>query len=147
MAFALERSLLHLLHRASQAADELFDEKLPSDQLTPRQFVVLMTVLEADGLNQTEIVQRTGIDRSTLTGIVQRLLVKGLLSRRRSRLDRRAYEVRLSPVGLNVLEAAMPVVSEVDERLLTKLAPGQTDELFALLRLLAGGIPRTTLTK
>ena len=42
--------------------------------LTPRQFAVLMTIAEEEGLTQTDLVDRTGIDRSTLADIVARLL-------------------------------------------------------------------------
>jgi DNA-binding MarR family transcriptional regulator len=41
--------------------------------LTPRQLAVLVTVANNEGLSQTGLVDRTGIDRSTLADIVRRL--------------------------------------------------------------------------
>ncbi|MEQ1711924.1 MAG: MarR family transcriptional regulator, partial [Hyphomicrobium sp.] len=50
--------------------------------LTPRQYAVLITVAQNEGLSQTNLVDKTGIDRSTLADIVRRMLKKGLLQRR-----------------------------------------------------------------
>jgi DNA-binding MarR family transcriptional regulator len=48
-----------------------------------------------EGLSQTGIVARTGIDRSTLADLVRRLQRKGLLQRRRTKDDARAYAVKM----------------------------------------------------
>ena len=48
--------------------------------LTPRQFAVLITVAGDEGVSQTGIVDATGIDRSTVAEMVQRLAKKGLRS-------------------------------------------------------------------
>ena len=79
----LGKSPIHLLHRAGQCAGDLFAGKVPERDLTPRQFAVLLTVAQNEGLSQTGLVEKTGIDRSTLADIVRRMLKKGLLQRRR----------------------------------------------------------------
>jgi DNA-binding MarR family transcriptional regulator len=66
------RSPIHLLHRASQAVEEAFSSEIKIERLTPRQLVVLTTVAQNEGLSQTGIVDRTGIDRSTLAELVRR---------------------------------------------------------------------------
>ena len=71
--------------------------------LTPRQLAVLVTVANNEGLSQTGLVDRTGIDRSTLADIVRRLQRKGLLQRRRTKEDARAYAVKLTDEGRRVL--------------------------------------------
>ena len=70
----LERSATHLIHRAGQCATDIFQAEARESGLTPRQFAVLMTIAEEEGLTQTDLVDRTGIDRSTLADIVARLL-------------------------------------------------------------------------
>jgi DNA-binding MarR family transcriptional regulator len=69
----LDRSPVHLLHRASQAVEEIFQAAGGDSDLTPRQLAVLATVAGNEGLSQTDIVNLTGIDRSTLADIVKRL--------------------------------------------------------------------------
>ena len=69
----LMNSVLHLLHRAGQAADELFAKEMEGSDLTPRQFAVLVVLAKHENASQTDIVNATGIDRSTLADIVKRL--------------------------------------------------------------------------
>ena len=71
-------SALHLLHRAGQCADELFASQVKESDLTPRQFVVLTAVAGIEEPSQTTLVQKTGIDRSTVADIVRRLVERGL---------------------------------------------------------------------
>jgi DNA-binding MarR family transcriptional regulator len=76
------------------------------------------------------LVEKTGIDRSTLADVVRRILKKGLLQRRRTREDARAYAVKLTEEGWRVLEAAGPLAKRVDEKVLAAI-PGQQRERFA----------------
>lgn len=124
---SLERSPLHLLHRADQCATDLFLAILQEDSLTPRQFAVLSTIAKYEGLSQTHLVERTGIDRSTVADITQRLLKRGLIQRRRTREDARAYAVTLTELGWSRLKAAAPYVRRVDETILAALSDNHRD--------------------
>lgn len=126
----LDRSPLHLLHRASQCASDIFAGELGEGDLTPRQYAVLLTVSMNEGLSQTHLVERTGIDRSTLADIVRRMLKKGLLQRRRTKEDARAYAVKLTDEGWRVLKSAEPLTRKVDERILSALPANQRDRLL-----------------
>ena len=126
---ALNVSLMHLLHRAGQAADELFAAEIGNSELTPRQYAVLAVLAERDTASQTEIVAATGIDRSTLADIVRRLVERELLQRRRTRRDARMYAVRLTEKGEDALRQAGPAVKSTDERLLSSL-PEREREVF-----------------
>jgi MarR family transcriptional regulator, temperature-dependent positive regulator of motility len=126
----LERSPLHLLHRAGQCAADVFQTELGSGDVTPRQFAVLVTVSQNEGLSQTHLVERTGIDRSTLADIVRRMLKKGLLQRRRTREDARAYAVKLTEEGWRVLKSVDPLARKVDDRILASLPSAQRERLL-----------------
>ena len=131
---SLVRSPIHLLHRAGQCAADIFAMELADLDLTPRQFAVLLTVSQREGLSQTDLVEITGIDRSTLADIVRRMLKKGLLQRRRTREDARAYAVRLTDEGLRVLSAARPKVEAVDALIVATLSAEQRTTLVDDLR-------------
>ncbi len=124
-----ERSALHLLHRAGQCADELFALNAANTDLTPRQFEVLRSVSLLEEPSQTALVERTGIDRSTLADIVRRLVERGLLQRRRTRKDARMYAVRLTDAGAKALEQIMPAVDSTNRRLLSTL-PAEDRQAF-----------------
>jgi DNA-binding MarR family transcriptional regulator len=126
----LARSPIHLLHRAGQCAGDIFHAEMKVDGLTPRQLAVLVTVANNEGLSQTGLVDRTGIDRSTLADIVRRMQRKGLLQRRRTKEDARAYAVKLTDEGRKVLRTAEPLAKKVDDRILEVLPGRQRDQFI-----------------
>jgi len=125
----LERSPIHLLHRAGQCASDVFQGEMGEGDLTPRQYAVLVAVSQNEGLSQTHLVEKTGVDRSTLADIVRRMLKKGLLQRRRTKDDARAYAVKLTEEGWRILKTADPLAKRVDDKILAAL-PGQQRERF-----------------
>jgi DNA-binding MarR family transcriptional regulator len=109
----------------------VFAAEIPD--LTPRQFAVLVAVASNEGASQTELVEKTGADRSTLADIVKRLCRKGLLPRSRTREDARAYAVKLADQGRRVLSAASPVARRVDDRVLGALPAKQRKAFLTAL--------------
>jgi MarR family transcriptional regulator, temperature-dependent positive regulator of motility len=125
----LERSPIHLLHRVGQCASDIFQGEMGEEDLTPRQYAVLVAVSQNEGVSQTHLVEKTGVDRSTLADIVRRMLKKGLLQRRRTKDDARAYAVKLTEEGWRVLKATDPLAKRVDDKILAAL-PTQQRERF-----------------
>ncbi|MGE0701097.1 MAG: MarR family winged helix-turn-helix transcriptional regulator [Hyphomicrobiaceae bacterium] len=144
----LDRSPIHLLHRAGQCAGDVFQGEIGESDLTPRQYAVLLTVSQNEGLSQTDLVQRTGVDRSTLADIVRRMLKKGLLQRRRTKEDARAYAVKLTEEGWRVLSACEPLVRKVDDRILQALPARNRDQfvsdLAVIIQSLSAPEPKDT---
>ena len=136
-SFALNASPSHLLHRAQQAAADLHAAALGANGLTQRQFAVLAVLAEQDGVSQSELVGRTGIDRSTLAEMVARMEAKGLTQRTKSITDSRANSVTLTPTGRAMYEEAMPKLAEVDAAVLARLPASKRAGFVELLTRLA----------
>jgi MarR family transcriptional regulator, temperature-dependent positive regulator of motility len=132
-AHALDRSPIHLLHRAAQSASEAFDAVIGKKHLTPRQLLVLAAVADNQGSSQTAIVGLTNIDRSTLADIIRRLQRRGWVQRRRSKEDARAYNVNLTEEGRQVLRDARPLSNRIDTRVLAALPVGQRERFIEML--------------
>ena len=123
----------HLLRRAQQRAVEIYAEELGEAGLRPPQFAVVLTVFQNPGLNQTALVQLTGIDRSTIADMLSRLVRRGILKRRRTDTDGRANTLQVTEEGETLLRAAVHVVNRVQERILEPLAPTERDAFMRLL--------------
>ncbi|MGO9544314.1 MAG: MarR family winged helix-turn-helix transcriptional regulator [Rhodomicrobium sp.] len=117
----IDRSMIHLLHRASQRASEIFALETRDFDLTARQYAVLTTVARHEGLSQTDLVRLTGIDRSTLADVVQRLLKRDIIQRERTMQDGRTYAVSLSQKGRDLLDAIKPYARRADRTVLSCL--------------------------
>jgi DNA-binding MarR family transcriptional regulator len=124
-----QSSATHLLHRAEQYAADIFARIAPQGLLTPRQYAILAAIDEHEGISQTGLVEKTGIDRSTLADIVRRMIDKGLVQRQRTTEDARAYAVRLTRKGSNMLRKMRPYAEEVDRQILQTL-PEEYRNLF-----------------
>ena len=127
-------SLIHLLHRASQIAEERLTRELGDTDVTPRQIAVLAVIAEHEDPSQTDVVEATGIDRSTLADIVRRLVDRKLVSRRRTKEDVRAYALKVTDAGRKVLTTSMPVLARVEVALLDALPAKKRGELVDLLK-------------
>jgi MarR family transcriptional regulator, temperature-dependent positive regulator of motility len=136
----LQQSPMHLLHRAGQHADSLFDAGARESNLTPRQLAVLIEVGHSDGPNQTEIAERTGVDRSTLSELVRRLQKKRLLQRRRTKEDARAYSVAVTDKGRQLLRTIEPIAKRIDEQVLAALTSRQRERFIDALKSIVAAV-------
>lgn len=127
----------HLLRRAQQYAVDVYAREVGADGLTPRQFAVLVTVEQNEGLSQTDLVRLTGIDRSTLADMISRLIKRGLLTRKRTESDQRANAVRITASGLRALKAALPGVRRAEAHVLDPLPAGQRRSFLNALAIMA----------
>jgi DNA-binding MarR family transcriptional regulator len=125
--YRLATSVSHLLHRAEQLATDRFSQLVST--VTLRQFAVLAAIAESPGLSQSDLVRATGIDRSTLADMMNRMAKRGLVARTSSASDARAYSVRLSASGASILAAATQHARAADAAILD-LLPGAKRRTF-----------------
>jgi len=136
--FALNSSPSHLLHRAQQVASIKSAAALKAAGITLRQFSVLAAVAEAEGASQSRLVEATGIDRSTLADMVQRMEDSALISREKSETDARAKAVMLTDKGRDALAIAAPAVRDADDALLAALPKSRRGTFVDILAKLTG---------
>ncbi|WP_323760894.1 MarR family winged helix-turn-helix transcriptional regulator [Maricaulis sp.] len=135
--FHLAESPGHLLHRAQQFAAERFTKAMAGAKLTQRQFAVLHATAEEEGLTQTQLVKSTGIDRSTLAELVARMVKNGLLEREKLADDARAYAVKLTSDGRDLLDAATRGAMDADKAILSALPKNKRASFLETLRRIA----------
>ena len=135
--FNLDNSPAHLLRRATQYANDVYANEVGEDALTARQFAVLLTVDENEGLSQTDLVLRTGIDRSTLADMISRTLKKDLLRRRRTDDDARANSVSITNSGKRALSTVLARVKKAEDKVLSPLPSGKRSDFLKMLTLIA----------
>ncbi|MEL6664463.1 MAG: MarR family transcriptional regulator, partial [Pseudomonadota bacterium] len=107
--------------------------KLRQAGVTLRQFSVLAAASQEDGPSQSRLVDLTGIDRSTLADMLNRMEKTGLITRATSEDDARAKSVALTDRGRDALEAAAPAVRDADNALISTLAKNRRSSFVDLL--------------
>ena len=120
--------------RFSLLSHKKLEEDLEKLGLTPPQFYVLATIGYAGGLPFGEIGAKMMVTVSNLTGIVDRLEEKKLVSRKRDENDRRVVHVVLTEKGGKIYKTTIPLFEKSISYLFSALDKPQQKELSALLR-------------
>ena len=105
----LDRRIGYQLRRAFFRSNGLFARLGGEAGLAPGQFGVLKLVELNPGRSQTEIAAAAGLDRSSLTQLLDQLVGRGLIERRPGR-DRRTVSLHLTAAGAKAAAKAEPKV-------------------------------------
>ena len=144
---ALDHQLCFALYAASLAMTKAYKPLLAPLGLTYPQYLVLLVLWEADGISVSQLGERLTLDSGTLTPLLKRLQLQGLVQRLRDAVDERRVHLHLTPAGqaLRVQAAAVPramaCATACDLQQLSALA----SQLHQLRRQLQA-VPATTAT-
>jgi DNA-binding MarR family transcriptional regulator len=95
----LDNQLCFALHSASLAMTKVYKPHLDALGVTYPQYLALLVLWERDGLGVSELGERLFLDSGTLTPLLKRLEVGGLVNRRRDADDERRVVIRLTDAG------------------------------------------------
>lgn len=125
----------HLARRFHQISNALFDQEMREAglKLTPIQFAALVAIRDNPEIDQVTLAGLIAYDRTTISGVIDRLVEKGLVARVASNIDRRAKLLTLEDEGARVLAMAEPVVQRSQERLVQGLDAAEVEHLNSLM--------------
>ncbi|MET4414879.1 DNA-binding MarR family transcriptional regulator [Bradyrhizobium sp. RT7b] len=123
----------HLARRFQQIAVAVFLAEVGEAgfDLTPVQYAALATIKGNPGLDQVTLAGLIAYDRTTITGVIDRLVQKGLAERRASS---RARELEITDEGRRTLRKITPAVESAQRVMLRGLSAKEGEELMRLLR-------------
>jgi DNA-binding MarR family transcriptional regulator len=110
----LEESLSLPLVRLSKAfrqQEEIWSQDIG---LHTGQGLVIFRLLEEDGLSQSQLAARLGVEIGTVAKTVQRMEKEGLLIRRQDALDARISRVYLTEKGRSLGEPALHIWKDLE---------------------------------
>ena len=91
------------LRMAQEATFQAFSRRSLEIGESPGRFSALTLIGRNPGISQTELSYAAGRDKSSLTPVVEDLVRRGLVARKRMDQDRRTYSLNLTPDGKKVL--------------------------------------------
>lgn len=131
----LDNQLCFALYAATRAMMSTYRGLLANLNLTFPQYLVMLALWETDPITVKELGQMLALDSGTLSPLLKRLEVAGLVTRTRSIQDERLVEIHLTEAGYDLKHRALPVASEFACR--TTLEIEEFSQLRAQLRQLA----------
>jgi DNA-binding MarR family transcriptional regulator len=130
-----------LLHAHEQLVKQLDLELQTGFGLSFNEYDVLLRLVRAplEGLPMTQLADRVMMPASSLTRVVDRLVERGLVDRRRVEQDARLMLTTLTKVGRNLLrDAARHHLAGIREHFVSRLRPDQLRELAEILETITG---------
>jgi DNA-binding MarR family transcriptional regulator len=132
----LEKTPGHLLRRAQQRAIEIYQHEVGENGLRPPQFALMLTVYQNPGINQTELVKITGVDRSTVADTITRLEKRGLIKRKPGK-DQRARRLWVTKAGADAVDRDIVGGQRAQELIMAPIPDADRERFLELLRQIA----------
>ena len=131
--YLLDEQIGFLLRRAHQRATSIFAGNFSALNLTPTQFTALAKIADHGEVSQNRLGRMTAMDPATMKGVIDRLLERGLITRRPDPDDRRRAILELTEAGLSLLQEAVPQGLLTTTETLDPLTAQERDAFLALL--------------
>ncbi|MDI1360665.1 MarR family transcriptional regulator [Methylotenera sp.] len=128
---------LNILRIGTELSDSL-DRFLATHGLLQGRWWVLILLMREDDLTTTpsELADKSGVSRATMSGLINGLLRDGLIARQEGDVDRRSYSVKLTEAGQAKLDEVMPDYYSRVKKMMGAIPVQQRDNLLMQLMLI-----------
>jgi DNA-binding MarR family transcriptional regulator len=137
---ALEHWVGFNLRMAQAATFAAFSRLSKEIGVRPGRFATLMLIGRNPGISQTALSRANGRDKSTLTPVLEDLVRRGLVRRKRTNNDRRAYRLTLTPAGRKLLHQLTACARRHEHKLDRIIGPRDRARFVTILRRIAAAI-------
>ena len=133
--------ILQLIEELNKRFTRFQAYTLKEARLTSPQYYILSLLVERDGRPFKELADALACSRATITGIVDTLEKKGLVTRAPHPDDRRSMLVKLTAEGKRLLQATPGLEETFGSCCCNVLPPEETRQLIQLLKKLSVALP------
>ncbi|BDC49965.1 hypothetical protein F183_A22810 [Bryobacterales bacterium F-183] len=135
----LETHTGYWLRFVSNHVSQFFAAKLTATGVTVAEWVILREMYgrEDAWLTASALVTSTGLTKSAISKLLDRLIAKGYVQRQEHDEDRRVQNIRLTPEASKLVPKLAAIADRNDEQFFSVLTSAEQAELMRLLRKLA----------
>jgi len=138
--FSADRHIGTALRETYRAFARALSQNLTPLGLTLSMWFALRSLWEADGLSQAELGRRVELNPAAVVAVLNALAAAGLVARRRTRKDRRIYNVFLTSAGRKLRTRATALALQVDARALRGVKHDEIEQVLVTLKRLRGNL-------
>ncbi len=130
------------LLRASSDISTALDRLLAKHNLLQGRWWVLVLLMREDNLTSTptDLADKAGVTKATMTGFIEGLVKEGLVTRITDDVDRRKLLIKLTGLGQDKLDAVLPDYYKKVNALMSILSNAQRENLVGSLKQLAANL-------
>ncbi len=137
-------SLGGMIQRITRHLGEEIETRLTPYDMTTQQFAVMMTVLETEGVSQSEIGKRFGMPAYAISRAIDHLEAAGYLERCPHPTSRRAHTIHATQQGRSMGPALFAIAQDVNETFAQPLTARERAQFSYLLMKLLDGLAAKT---
>ncbi|WP_174278606.1 MarR family winged helix-turn-helix transcriptional regulator [Sphingomonas bacterium] len=126
-------SIAFLLSDVARLLRRRFDERARASGITRAQWRTLLVLSRNEGVHQGGLAELLEVEPITLCRMIDRLADAGLVERRRSPTDRRAWNIYLADRARPLLDQLRLLADELTDDTLAALDTSARDQLTASL--------------
>jgi len=93
------------------------------ENMNPTRLGILLALADEDGLIMSRLGQKLFLEKSTMTGVIDKMESDGLVKRQTDENDRRALRIYLTPRAVRLNEVIFQVIDEAYSHLSVNLSP------------------------
>jgi DNA-binding MarR family transcriptional regulator len=108
--------------------------RLQDSGVTAAEWVVLREMYDQEEMSPSVLAERIGMTRGAASKLIDRLLIKKLVSRRDRTDDRRYQDIALTAEGRRLVPALAAIADENDEEFFSGLSVGEHKALVMTLK-------------
>jgi len=128
------------LRMAQESTFQAFSRRSLEIGESPGRFAALTLIARNPGISQTELSLASGRDKSSVTPVVEDLVRRGLVERKRVRSDRRAYRLNLTAAGRKVMLNLTRIARRHERNLDRIIGRRERKRFLAILKKIAAEI-------
>jgi len=117
----LEGGIGFLLRLLEARYDGLYQNLTRQNDITPRQFGLLMALYQHGPLTPSVLAERISSDRNTLSEMLKRMTERKLISKKANAEDRRSVQVQITARGEATLLKVIPAAARLQDLMLAPL--------------------------
>jgi len=129
----LEDHIGYHLRCLSNFVSQSFATRLEAEDVSVAQWVVLRVLYDKQDMNLNEAAEAVGVDKSSLSRMVERLVQKGLLNRKEGD-NRRSVSLTLTTAGQRLVPKLAKLADENDDAFFSSLTAKQKSNLTKTIR-------------
>jgi DNA-binding MarR family transcriptional regulator len=137
----LESGIGFLLRLLEAKYDGLYQSVTQQTDISPRQFGVLMALLQQGPMTPSALAERISCDRNTISEMLKRMTARKLISKKSHPGDRRSIEVQITAKGTNALLAVVPAAARLQDLMLAPLSQDDRAHFLRCMLLIAKSSP------
>ena len=130
----MKENLHFLLMKCFYHNNRMIVQRIQGTGLLPGQPKILECLWEQDGVTPKEIGRSCGLDKSTITGLLNKMEQQELICKKAQPADRRSVKIHLTDQGRRKAAQIKEIFHRVDTFAARDLLAAEYDELIRLLK-------------